>query len=117
MQTTAQLFKALSEEVRLRIVALLSQGELCVCEIMAALELPQSTVSRHLAYLKNCGWVAGRRQGVWMHYRLASTDSAMMRDIQNILVRQLAALPEAEQDRVRLARFRAERQDDPAAQC
>ncbi|MBU4034431.1 MAG: metalloregulator ArsR/SmtB family transcription factor, partial [Proteobacteria bacterium] len=52
MQTTAQFFKALSEEPRLRILALLLSGELCVCDLMAVLQLPQSTISRHLAYLR-----------------------------------------------------------------
>ena len=70
MKATAQIFKALSDETRLRIMALLVDGrELCVCDIMAALDLPQSTVSRHLAYLRNAGLVDDRRQGIWMHYR------------------------------------------------
>jgi ArsR family transcriptional regulator len=71
MKTTAQIFKALSDETRLRIITLLLGGEeLCVCDIMAALDLPQSTVSRHLSYLRNTGLVDDRRQGIWMHYRI-----------------------------------------------
>jgi ArsR family transcriptional regulator len=71
VKTTAQLFKALSDETRLRIMALLLRGqELCVCDIMAALDLPQSTVSRHLSYLRNAGLVDDRRQGIWMHYKV-----------------------------------------------
>jgi ArsR family transcriptional regulator len=71
MKATAQLFKALSDETRLRIMALLADGrELCVCDIMAALELPQSTVSRHLSYLRNVGLVDDRRQGIWMYYKI-----------------------------------------------
>lgn len=65
-----QLFKALGDGTRVKIVGLLALGELCVCDLMAVLELPQSTVSRHLAYLKNSRWVIGRRSGTWMHYRL-----------------------------------------------
>jgi len=72
MKATARLFKALSDETRLRILALLQGGELCVCDLMAVLELPQSTVSRHLATLRNAGLVEDRRQGVWMYYRLAA---------------------------------------------
>ena len=64
MKTTAKLFKALSDETRLRILSLLTEGELCVCDLMEVLQLPQSTVSRHLAYLRNTGLVADRRQGV-----------------------------------------------------
>jgi ArsR family transcriptional regulator len=71
MKATAQLFKALSDETRLRIMALLLESqELCVCDIMAALDLPQSTVSRHLSYLRNAGLVDDRRQGIWMHYKV-----------------------------------------------
>lgn len=67
----ANLFKALSEPVRLRIVSLLlRRGELCVCDIVDALELPQSVVSRHLAYLRNNNLVETRREGVWVYYQL-----------------------------------------------
>jgi len=72
MKVTAQIFKALGDETRLRIMALLVSGqELCVCDIMAALDLPQSTVSRHLSYLRNTGLVDDRRQGIWMYYRIS----------------------------------------------
>jgi ArsR family transcriptional regulator len=58
MKHLAQTIKALSDPIRLRIVLLLqAEGELCVCDLMAVLRLPQSTVSRHLAYLKRSCWV------------------------------------------------------------
>jgi ArsR family transcriptional regulator len=65
------LFKALGDETRLRMVALLAHGELCVCHLEAALELPQSNTSRQLAVLKNAGVVEARRDGSWVYYRLA----------------------------------------------
>jgi ArsR family transcriptional regulator len=65
-----QLFKALADDTRLRILALLASGETCVCHIHGALDLPQPTVSRHLAYLRRAGLVAARRDGLWMHYRI-----------------------------------------------
>jgi ArsR family transcriptional regulator, arsenate/arsenite/antimonite-responsive transcriptional repressor len=68
VENITQIYRALSEEMRLRILMLLTQGELCVCDIMAVLEEPQSKVSRHLAYLKNSGFIQGRRVGTWMHY-------------------------------------------------
>ena len=68
MEQLAQLYKALSEETRIRIMMLLTQGELCVCDIQAVLDEPQSKVSRHLAYLKHSGLVSSKRVGVWMHY-------------------------------------------------
>jgi ArsR family transcriptional regulator len=62
--------KALSDETRLRIVNLLSNyNELCVCEIVDALGLPQSTISRHLTVLKNAGLVEDRKQGLWVIYK------------------------------------------------
>jgi len=75
MKTTSldsleQLFKALADDTRLRILALLASGEVCVCNIHGALDLPQPAVSRHLAYLRKTGLVAARREGLWMHYRL-----------------------------------------------
>ncbi len=66
-----QCLRALSEEVRLRIIMLLTRGELCVCDIMEILDEPQSKVSRHLSYLKNSGLITAKRVGVWMHYSLA----------------------------------------------
>lgn len=68
----SDFFKILSEPVRLRIIYLiLERGELCVCDIVTALDLPQSVVSRHLAYMRSRGLVSARREGVWMHYQLA----------------------------------------------
>jgi len=69
----AALFKTLSEPVRLRIVyLLLKEGELCVCDLVETLELSQSVVSRHLAYLRNNGLVSARREGVWVYYRVVA---------------------------------------------
>lgn len=70
MEDIAQIYKALSEQMRLRILMLLIHGELCVCDLMEVLDEPQSKVSRHLAYLKNSGLIRGRRVGTWMHYSL-----------------------------------------------
>lgn len=72
VQALTRFFKALSDETRLRIVGLLGEGELCVCHIEAALELSQPMVSRHLATLRAAGIVEARREGTWMHYRLAA---------------------------------------------
>lgn len=72
MLNPAEIFKALGEPVRLRLFALLSaSGEQCVCHLTDALNLPQSTVSRHLGVLRHAGLVSTRRDGKWMHYQLA----------------------------------------------
>ena len=68
-----QTFDALADPTRRRILALLAnQGELCVCELTAALEESQPKVSRHLGVLKDAGLTVPRRVGTWMHYRLAN---------------------------------------------
>jgi ArsR family transcriptional regulator, arsenate/arsenite/antimonite-responsive transcriptional repressor len=71
LDSAVELFKACADPVRLRLLNLLADGEVCVCHLHEALELPQSTVSRHLAYLRARGLVVGRKQGLWVYYRLA----------------------------------------------
>lgn len=69
--TPLSLFKCLSDETRLRVVLLLTgEQELCVCELIAALEDSQPKISRHLATLRACDLLADRRQGQWVYYRL-----------------------------------------------
>lgn len=68
------LFRALSDETRLRCVVLLQrEGELCVCELTYALQLAQPKISRHLANLKAAQVVLDRRTGTWVHYQLNPT--------------------------------------------
>lgn len=70
---TEQMFKALGDSTRLRMVSLLMQRELCVCEIMDVLHLSQSNASRHLTILKNAGVLSGRKQAQWAYYTLSET--------------------------------------------
>jgi ArsR family transcriptional regulator len=66
-----QLFKGLSDSIRLRIFYVLAvEGELCVCHLTDGLKLPQSTVSRHLNILKQSGLIASERKGKWVYYHL-----------------------------------------------
>lgn len=109
MKKTAQLFKALSDETRLRILALLGSGERCVCDLMAVLDLPQSTVSRHLAYLRNTGLVEDRRQGIWMYYRLSTQESAFRRELLTLLQGRLAEQEQADRDRSALGKYLAKK--------
>ena len=70
--TPLQLFKNLSDETRLGIVLLLKEmGELCVCDLCAALDQSQPKISRHLAMLRESGLLLDRKQGKWVHYRLS----------------------------------------------
>ena len=66
-----EIFKAAADPCRLRILKLLKEGELCVCEIMTALKKPQSSTSHHLSILREAGLVKERRDGKWSYYRLA----------------------------------------------
>src|ERR1044071_8405903 len=66
-----RLFRALGDETRLRIVALLSHGELCVCHLESALGISQPNASQHLSVLRAVGVVEHRRIGTWVHYKLA----------------------------------------------
>lgn len=70
VRPVSRLFKALGDDTRLRIVALLSHGELCVCHIQEALGLSQPNASRHLAVLRSAGIVNDRREGTWVYYGL-----------------------------------------------
>lgn len=75
MKNITKIYKALSDETRLRILNLLHDGELCVCHIMDILKMGQSKVSRHLTYLKNAGLVHDRRKGLWVYYSLSKNKS------------------------------------------
>ncbi len=80
LHDSARLFKAFADPVRLRLLNLLTDDrEVCVCHLHEALELPQPTVSRHLAYLRKSGLVVGRKEGLWVHYRLAKPGSSLHR--------------------------------------
>src|ERR1700677_1110217 len=81
LDVSVELFKAFADSVRLRLLNLLADGEVCVCHLHEALGLPQSTVSRHLAYLRKRGLVVGRKQGLWVHYRLAKPTGVLHRKL------------------------------------
>ena len=86
MENSASLFQSLGDETRLRILSLLlEEGELCVCDLVAVLQLPQSTVSRHLAHLKNSGWLRDRREAVWIYYTIAKPLGPLQQSLLPIL--------------------------------
>ncbi len=93
----AALLKALGDENRLRILALLAPAELCVCHIVAALQLSQPNVSQHLTVLRHAGLVDSERRGGWIYYRLLEQPPERAR----ILAAVLDGLPH-EDDEARL---------------
>ena len=109
MHKHIRVLKALSDETRLRILKLLSKRKLCVCELEAALGLPQSKVSRHLTVLRSAGLVEDRRDGLWIFYSLlkpkndfetsiiqtiksALSDSELVKQDQKRLVKKLSQI-------------------------
>jgi ArsR family transcriptional regulator, arsenate/arsenite/antimonite-responsive transcriptional repressor len=106
MENIAAIFQSLDDETRLRILALLlEEDELCVCDIVAVLQLPQSTVSRQLSLLKNAGWLKDRREGVWILYSIARSLGPIHQFLLPVLKNFLPSAEIAGQDRVRLASF------------
>ncbi|MDX1266574.1 MAG: metalloregulator ArsR/SmtB family transcription factor [Oceanisphaera sp.] len=95
-------FKSLADETRLLCLLLIAQqGELCVCELMAALELPQPKVSRHLGQLRKAGLLLDRRRGQWMFYRIHPLLNDWMRDILHTTLEHSQSLLEQPSSRLR----------------
>jgi ArsR family transcriptional regulator len=103
MKELTNIFKALSDETRLRILKLLERGELCVCDVVAALDMVQPQVSFHLRVLKKAALLKGRKQGKWMHYKI--DDSDLFKRL--ILLSVLEKIPDGmlEADKKRLEAF------------
>lgn len=76
LESVERLFKAVSDKTRLRILCLLERGPLCVCQVVSVLGLSQSTVSKHLAILKNAGFVVDEKRGRWSYYELCKAKDA-----------------------------------------
>jgi ArsR family transcriptional regulator len=98
------MFKAFSDRTRLRLLNLLSAGEACVCDLVDVIGAPQPKVSRHLAYLRRAGLVVGRKDGLWMHYRLAPATSEFHKSLLNCLACCFQSVPELAKDSRRLER-------------
>ena len=87
------IFKALAEESRLRILALLMQDEMCVCEIEDCLNMTQSNVSRHLTALKNCGILNSFKKAQWTYYKINNSFVKQNPDLHAYLSKELKRLP------------------------
>jgi ArsR family transcriptional regulator len=98
MLQTVQMFRAVADETRLRILNLLQQRELCVCQIVEVLGLGQSKVSRHLAHLRNAGLVNDRRDATWMYYSLAEPRGPLHEQILECVKRLSQEVPVAASD-------------------
>lgn len=94
---------ALSDQTRLRLLHALEGGELCVCQLIELAGLAASTVSKHLSLLEQAGLVNRRKDGRWVHYRLAASTP-----VSKAIRADLAALPELADDRRRMKKIRAQ---------
>ncbi len=83
MRSTTNVYKALSDSNRLRILMMLKEKSLCVCEMVDILELANSTVSKHLSILRNANLVMDEKSGRWVNYRLARVEESA--DIVTVL--------------------------------
>ena len=113
--------KALADPTRLRILALLSGGEVCVCHIHEALNVPQSTASRHLAYLRRAGLVEARRDGMWVHYSLNKMRDELLSTVVETVTHCVGHVETVTKDRKRLTNATgcctAEVSTQPAITC
>ena len=110
MDDVVRIFKALSDETRVRIIKLLEHGELCVCDIGAALGMVQPKVSFHLGVLKNSGLLKDRKQGKWVHYSL--DESEMFKRFLLLSVAEKVSDKEVETDKNRLKTFLQNKDED-----
>ena len=103
----AVVYKALGDETRLRMINLLSQfGELCVCDLEGALEIPQSKTSRHLRILKQARLVDDRRDGAWVYYYIHNGLNKTDRETLSIVTQALGQIGSGKRDIARAKRIR-----------
>lgn len=107
------LFKGFAEPTRLRILNLLAAGELCVCDLVDVLELPQPMVSRHLAFLRRSGLVTATREWKFAHYRLADPTNAVHRNLVACLRSCFTGVPSLDAERARAVARVAQRAAEP----
>jgi ArsR family transcriptional regulator len=98
------MFRAFADPTRLRILNLLLAGELCVCEIVNALRIAQPTASRHLAYLRKSRLVEARREGLWIHYKLAPPQTIFHKKLLDCLACCFRDVPQLAKDAKQLTR-------------
>lgn len=101
-----RMFRAFADQTRLRILHLLArERELCVCDIVKVLRLPQSKVSRHLGYLRGAGLVADRKDGRWSYYALEKPVGRFQRALISCLGSCFGEINQFRRDAGRLARL------------
>lgn len=103
-----EIFKALAEESRLRILSILLENDMCVCEIENCLKLKQSNISRHLSALKSCGVLESYKQAQWVYYKINESFITEHENLWLYLEDKLKGLPSFEEDYKRIQKFKVE---------
>ncbi|MFN7927344.1 MAG: metalloregulator ArsR/SmtB family transcription factor [Blastocatellia bacterium] len=101
----ARFFLALADKTRLRLLNLMGEDEVCVCFFVTVLDELQPKISRHLATLRDVGIVAARREGKWIHYRIATPTHPQAAQVLQEVLAWLKADKEMQHDRMRLMKF------------
>ena len=102
LERTRDLFRAFADPTRLRLLNLLLEGELCVCDLCDVLDLIQPKVSRHLAYLRRVGLVTVRQAGKWKYHSIAKNPTGVQRTLLSCVRTCLRGTDELAADVVRL---------------
>ncbi len=104
--TTNTVFRAFADENRIRLLNLLLEGDVCVCDLCDALDMPQPRISQHLAYLRKAGLVTVRQDGKWKHYAASKHPAGLHRRLLNCVRACLRDIDLLQADRARLQETR-----------
>ena len=108
-----ELFKGFADPTRLRVLSALVAGELCVCDLVDLFALPQSLISRHLAYLRRVGLVEVTRESKYAHYRLAEPTNPVHRNLINCVRSCFVGIESLDRERRRAEARVGEREESP----
>ena len=111
MRDLTSLGQAIVDPTRARVIAALRHGELCVCELVEALEISQSTLSSHLQVLRQTGIVSTKKEGRWIYYSLTDRKAALIEAVFSHIQPDDDADPRLQRDAERIARRLALRED------
>jgi len=106
LQSTNTVFRAFADETRLRLLNLILEGELCVCDLCDVLDEIQPKISRHLAYLRRAGLVTARQEGKWMYYSIPKRPAGLHRTLLNCVRSCLREIDVLQEDLARLEEVR-----------
>ena len=108
-----ELFRGFADPTRIRLLSVLAAGELCVCDIVDILDVPQPTISRHLAYLREVGLVEVTREARFAHYRLSEPTHSVHKTLLNCVRSCFTGIRSLDKERDRAVRRIRDRETQP----